>query len=179
MLKLSTAYYCQNRKLLCQFFAQAIYLLDKTNQWNLKFWPSRLLKENSINFFVLNWKPGIRFCWNFSDKIWNFGLLACSKEIHTFLGVWIGNQNSDCAETFHSPKMLCQFFAQVIYLLDRTNRRNLRFWPSCLLEETSLIFCRLNWKPQLRFCSKCPWPITCFSLKGTLVQPKTVVAFSS
>ena len=37
--KLFMALQCQNKKLLCQFFAQAIYLLAKTNLWNLKFWP--------------------------------------------------------------------------------------------------------------------------------------------
>ena len=37
LLKLSTALHCQERKLLCQFFAQAIYLLEKSNQRNLKF----------------------------------------------------------------------------------------------------------------------------------------------
>ena len=170
----------------------------------MKFWPSCLLKENSPNFFVLKWKPGFRFCWKFSwlfsvrkvncslnflpkkfifyikltNKIWNFGLLACWKEIHRFLGVWIGNQNSDWAETFNSPKMLWQFFAQAIYLLDKTNRWILKFWPSCLLEEISLFLCRLNYKPQYWFCSKFPWPIAWFSLKGALVQPKTVVVVS-
>ena len=67
LLKLSTAPHCQTRKLLCQFFAQVIYLLEKTNPWNLKFSPSRLVKKNSPSFFVLNWKAGVRFCWNFSQ----------------------------------------------------------------------------------------------------------------
>ena len=65
LLKLSTAPYCQDRNLLCQFFVQSIYLWDKRNQWNLKFWPSGLLKGNWANFFVLNWKLGFRFCWKF------------------------------------------------------------------------------------------------------------------
>ena len=109
LLKLFTAPHCQERKLLCQFFAQVIYrenqpmkfeilifslarrkfthflcwignqgqetavsifcsgnfLLDKSNQWNLKFWPSYLLEEYSPNFFMLKWGPGFRFFWNF------------------------------------------------------------------------------------------------------------------
>ena len=143
----------------------------------MKCWPPHMLKENLPSFFVLSWKPGFRFCWNFSktfrvrtvnwslrflhkkfifykkpaNKIWNFGLLACLKEIHTFLVVWIGNQNSDCVEKFHSPKMPCQLFAEVIHLLDKTNQWNLKFWPSRLLQEISLFLCRLHWNSQLRF----------------------------
>ena len=37
LLKLFISLQCEDSKLLCQFFAQAIYLLDKTNQWNFKF----------------------------------------------------------------------------------------------------------------------------------------------
>ena len=45
---------CQIRKLLCQFFAQAIYVLAKTNLWKLKFWP---FSPGSIKLaqFFLGW----------------------------------------------------------------------------------------------------------------------------
>ena len=108
LLKLSTALYCQDRKLLCQFFAQAIYLLDKSNQWNLKFWPFHLLKENSLNFLCAELESTIQI------------LLKLSTALH-------------CQER----KLLCQSFAQAIYLLEKTNRWNLTFWSSHLLEESS------------------------------------------
>ena len=128
MLKLSTAPHCQERKLLCQFFTQVIHLLEKTKQWNLKFWSSCLLEENSLNIFMLKWEPGFRFWWNFpqlstvrtgnccvifllsqfifytkpTNEIWNFDLLTCSKKIHPNFLCWIGNQGLDFGETLHS-----------------------------------------------------------------------------
>ena len=66
-LKLFRALQCKDRKLQCKFFSQAIYLLDKTNPQNLKFWPSRLLQENSSFLGRLNRKPQFRFCWNFPE----------------------------------------------------------------------------------------------------------------
>ena len=65
LLKLCTTLHCQDRKLLCEFFTKAIYLLDETNRWNLKFWLSCQLQENLTIFGSLNLKPGTRFCWNF------------------------------------------------------------------------------------------------------------------
>ena len=64
LLKLFTVLHCQDRKLMCPFFPQEIYLLDKTNQWNLKFPPSHQLEEisptkfhiSSIGFvYKINW----------------------------------------------------------------------------------------------------------------------------
>ena len=46
---------------------------------------------------------------------------------------------------------MCPFSPQTISLLDETNRRNLKFRPSCMFEENLPFFARLNWKPQLRF----------------------------
>ena len=65
--KLFMVLQCQNRKLVCQVFAQAIYLLAKTNLWNLKFWPF-LPRFNQIGtiFPGLNWKPKFNFPQNFS-----------------------------------------------------------------------------------------------------------------
>ena len=72
--KLFMALQCQNRKLLCQFFAQAIYLLAKTNLWNLKFWPFSP-QFNQIGTVGLNWKPRVsfppNFSWPFSVTTWN------------------------------------------------------------------------------------------------------------
>ena len=115
---------CQDRKLLCQVFAQAIYLLNKTNQWNSKFWPSCLLEGNSPNFFGgAELEIRREFPPKFSMAFW-------------------------CQDR----KLLCQFFAQAIYLLDKTNQCSLKFWPSCLLEDISPSFIRLNWKPRFTFC---------------------------
>ena len=98
------------QELAVSIFAQSIYFLDKSNQWNLKFSPSCLLEENSPNFFVLYWKKGVRFWWNFPQlltvrtgtccvnfllsqiifltkanyEIWNFDLFICSKKIQPF-----------------------------------------------------------------------------------------------
>ena len=103
LLKLSTALQHHDRKQLCQLFAQAIFLLEETNWWNLRFWPSLLLEKNLPFFGKLNWKPGARICWNFlqpftvrtgnwcvhflikqfifqpksSNESWNFDLHAC------------------------------------------------------------------------------------------------------
>ena len=131
LLKLSTALYCQDRKLLCQFFAQAIYLLDKSNQWNLKFWPSHLLKENSLNFFCAELETRVQI------------LLKLSIALY-------------CQDR----KLMCPFSPQAISLLDETNRRNLKFRPSRLFEEILPVFARLNWKPQFRFCWNFPQPFT-------------------
>ena len=60
--KLFTALHCQDRKLLCQFLAQAIDLLDKLNSLNLKFLTSHLIEEILPFFDRLNWKPRFRFC---------------------------------------------------------------------------------------------------------------------
>ena len=102
--KLSMALQCQNTKLLCQFFNQAIYQLAKTNLWNLKFRPSCLLQEVSAFLGRLNWKPRFRFCWGFSQPF----------------TIW----TEDCC---------AKFFPQAISLLDETKWRNLKFWPSRLL----------------------------------------------
>ena len=120
--KIFTAIYCQDRNLLCQFFVQAIFLLDKTNRWNLKFWPSRRLEETSPKLFVLNWKPGFRFWWNFPQ----------------LFTVRTGNF---CINFLHR-----QFIFQT-----KTTDENLKFWPSHLFEETLPSFGRLNWKPRFRF----------------------------
>ena len=68
-LKLFTAFQCQDRKLMCSVFAPVIYLLAKTNQRDLKFWPCHLIKEILAFFGRLNWKQGVRFCWNFLQPL--------------------------------------------------------------------------------------------------------------
>ena len=59
--------------------------------------------------------------------------LAWTKLAQFFLG-WIGNQVSVFHQTFHGlqchkMKLIPQFLAEPIYLLDKTNRWNLKFWP--------------------------------------------------
>ena len=88
--------------------------------------------EEILPFFgTLNLKPGFRFCWNFaqsftvragnccvnlllrqflfyrkpSAEISNLGLLPGSKKFCQFLLGWIGNEDSDFAETFHNPSL--------------------------------------------------------------------------
>ena len=139
LLKLSTALDCHHRKLLCKFSTQAIYLLDKTNQWNMKFWSSCLLEEISQFFGGLYWKPRFRFCWNFPK-----------------------------AFTCLDRKLLSKFSAQALYLLEKTNWWNLKFWPSCLLKEISQFFGRPNWKPRFRFCWNFPQTFTVWSGNGCL-----------
>ena len=102
-------------------FSLSIYLLEKRNQWNLKFWSSCLLEENSLNFFMLNWESGFRFYWNFPQHY-------CQNR-----------------------KLLCQFFAQSIYFLDKSNQWNLKFWSACLLKENSPNFFILNLEADFRF----------------------------
>ena len=84
LLKLCTALHCQDRKLLPQFCSEAIYLLDKTNWWNLKLMPFRLLEEISQFFGTLNWKPWFRFDWNlpqaFSVRTGNWGVHLLVKQ---------------------------------------------------------------------------------------------------
>ena len=71
-----------DRKLMCQFFAQAIDLLDKTSQWNSKFGSFRMLKEISSSKFQISW---LGFGWkiNFFSKNWTqFSVLTvkgCKK----------------------------------------------------------------------------------------------------
>ena len=65
LLKLYTPLHCHDRKLSCPVFDQAIHLIGKTNQRNFKFLLSRLLEEILSFFGRLNWKQGVKFCWNF------------------------------------------------------------------------------------------------------------------
>ena len=53
LLKLSTAVYCQDRKLMCRFSPQAISLLDETNRRNLKF--DLLACSKKFYHFLLGW----------------------------------------------------------------------------------------------------------------------------
>ena len=46
LLKLSTAFHCQERKLMCPYFSEAIYVFAKTKGRNLKFGPCHLLERN-------------------------------------------------------------------------------------------------------------------------------------
>ena len=89
--KLFMALQCQNRKLLCQYFAQAIYFLAKTNLWNLKFWPF-LLGSIKLTQFFLGW----------------FG-----NRSQFFLKLFMVLQ---C----HNTKLLPQFLAEPMYLLFKT-----------------------------------------------------------
>ena len=153
MLKLFTALYRQEKNLLSQFFTQSIYLLDKTNPWNLKFWPSWLLEENPANFFERNWNQELDFAETFHSP------LLSGEEIALSIFCWSNfsfrrNQPIKFEILTFSParKPLCQFFAQAIYLLDKTNQWNSKFWPFCLFKENSPNFFELNWKPGFRFC---------------------------
>ena len=125
-------FYCQDRKLLRQFSAQAIYLLDKTNRWKLKFWPSRLLEENSLIFFL---------CAELKARVQI--LLKLSTTLYS-----------------QDRKLMCPLSSQAISLLGKTNWWNLKFWPSRQCEETLLFFGRLNWKPGFRFSWNFPQPFT-------------------
>ena len=111
---------------------------------------NKLLSSKQFTFYT-----------NPTNRIWNFGVFACSKEIHPIFlgGAELENKIQIVLKLFialqcQDNKMLFQFFAQAIYLLDKTNRWNLKFWPFHLLEEISLFSCMLNWKPQFRFCYK-------------------------
>ena len=72
----------------------------------MKFWSSCLLKEILPFLGQLNRKPRFRFCWNFLQPF-----------------------------TVKTGNWCVHFFSQEIYLLDKSNRWNLKFPPSYQLEE--------------------------------------------
>ena len=106
LLKLCTVLHCQGRKLLCEFAAQAISLLQKTKCWNFKFGPSPQLEEILPVFVRVNWKRGFRFCWNFPQPF-----------------------------TVRTGRCCVTFFLKEFYLSDKTNWWNLKFWWWNLFEE--------------------------------------------
>ena len=69
LLKLSTVLHCQERKLLSKFSAQVIYLLGKTNWWNLNFWLSGLLEEIS-QFSTAVLSPAPLHCLSLHKYCW-------------------------------------------------------------------------------------------------------------
>ena len=108
-----------------------IYLLEETNQWNFKFWPSHSLKEILWFFWQAELETRVQI------------LLKLSTALHS-----------------QDRKLLCYFFAEAIYLLDKTIQRHLKFQPSRPLKEILPFFGRLNWKSRFRFCWNFPRLIT-------------------
>ena len=99
--KLSMAIQCHKMKVLREFLAEPIYLLEKPIPWNLKFRPSGLLERNSQIFFWAQWETSSHF----SSKL-------C------------------IAFQCHKMKLLPQFLAEPMYLLGKPIPSNLKFQPS-------------------------------------------------
>ena len=96
--------------------------------------------------------------------IFTFHWFVLSKKSQ-FLEDWIGNQESVFTQTCHSSSVSGEetavpFFCSSNLSWDETNRWNLKFWPSRLLQEIFPIFGRLNWKPLFRFGWNLQQPLT-------------------
>ena len=92
LLKLLTAFHCQDRKLICPYFPEGVYVLAKTKQRTLKFGPCHLLQQNFSNF------------WYAELETRSHILLKLSTAFHC-----------------HDRELLCKFSVQAIHLLDKTN----------------------------------------------------------
>ena len=118
--------------------------------------------------------PETCLCYNHKDVVlrqklvfgnilvyWFILLFTCLKEFYHFLLGWIGNHNSDFAETFHSPSLSGEETAVSILCSG-----NLSFRENEPMKFEILIFSparrkftqffMLYWKPGFRFCWNFP-----------------------
>ena len=131
LAKLLIALQCHKMKLLGKCFCQAIYFLDKTNQWNLKNWPFLLAAKKFTNLFWADLEIMIQFLLEL------FMALQC-----------------------HKMKLLWKFLFQAICLLDKMTNKIWKFDPSCLLQRNSPIWFGVIWKPRFSFCPNFLWPFS-------------------
>ena len=108
-----------------QFFAPSIYLLDKTNRWNLKICPSCLLEEISPNFWGAELETRSQF----------FTKLSMVLQCHKF-------------------KLLPQFLVEPMYLLDKKPHKIWNFEPSRPLQQNRQKFSRAELETKCQFFLK-------------------------
>ena len=104
-----------------------------------------------------------------TNKIWNFGPLACSKKFNHFWESWIGNHNSDFAETFHSPSLSRQETDVSIFL-----SINLSFRQNQLMKFKISTFS----PAQTNFTTKISYLLDWFYLKDKFTEQQIDTASS-